>query len=318
MRKLPASVGYLEEPTGRRKEAWDAAKEIHELEQAASDALEQYSTSDIATVVDGAAAARSDLRSFSRLVEVLHERDLAGIIDESLLNSIGRRADIVVRYAPLIGSVNNVLRKAEAFATAIRDSAAFADSLTEGQRTKYLNFVLSIACLCLEAGLMWVGAPFKLAWKGTHKLFFARNGTLFRLGRYGGDRFVAFVMSEVHWEIREALFDDVITTEKAKWVTNQVNELREEPQFTELRAEAESLASDVPPFNISEYKGYDFAKDQAGEAAASGAEMVGDIAEWIPGPFGDDSSSKKSLVLKSTMDWEADAEQDGDNTFLGF
>ncbi|RZV06603.1 hypothetical protein BDK88_3622 [Natrinema hispanicum] len=316
--KLPASVGYVEDPKGRQKEAWDAAQDIHKLEQSASDALKKYSTEDIAAVMGKASAARSDLRSFSRLVEVLHERNLAGIIDESLLNSIGRRADIVVRYAPLIGSVNNVLKKAEAFATAISGPAEIVEGLSKEQRTKYVDFVLSLACLCLETGLMWVGAPFKLAWKGTQKIFFARSGTLFRLGRYGGDRFVAFFMSELHWEIREALFDDVITTEKAKWVTNKVNDFKEEPQFTELREDAESLVKDRSNFDISDYEGYDFAKEQAGEAADAGSDVLGEVVELAPKGFGDNGSSKESLVLKSTMDWKEDAEQEDDGLFSGF
>lgn len=315
---LPASVWYLEDPKGRQKEAWETAREIHELEQSASDALEQYSTEDIAAIMGKASAARSDLRSFSRLVEVLHERDLAGIIDESLLNSIGKRADIVVRYAPLIGGVNNVLRKAKAFATAVSSPATFVEGLSKEQRRKYMNFVLSIACLCLEAGFMWVGAPFKLAWKGTQKIFFARSGTLFRLGRYGGDRFVAFFMSEVHWEIREALFDDVITTEKAKWVTNQVNDSKEVPQFTELRDDAESLIDDRPDFDISDYESYDFAKEQADEAAGTGLDILGEAVELAPKDFGDDGSSEESLVLNSTMDWEEDAEQENEGLFPGF
>ncbi|MBP1955698.1 hypothetical protein J2752_002627 [Halarchaeum rubridurum] len=315
--KVPASVGYLEKPKGRQKEAWNAAKEIHELEQSASDALNQYSAADIAAVVEGASAARSDLRSFSRLVEVLHERDLAGVIDESLLNSVGKRADIVVHYAPLIGSVNNVLKKAEAFATAVRSSTEFVDGLSKGQRMKYIEFVLSIGCLCLEAGLMWVGAPFKLAWKGTHKLFFARSGTLFRLGRYGGDRFVAFFMSEVHWELREALFDDIITTEKAKWITTQVNGFREEPQFTAVQSDAESLTSDRPTFDISDYEGYEFAEDQTNKASDTGSEILDGVAKIIPKSVTGGGSSGKPLVLKSTMDWE-NTQPESDSLFSGF
>jgi hypothetical protein len=316
--KLPASVGYLENPKERQKEAWDVATEIYKLERSASDALEQYSTEDIAALMEKTSAARSDLRSFSRLVEVLHERDLAGIIDESLLSSIGKRADIVVHYAPLVGGVNNVLKKAEAFATAISGHTEFSEGLSKDQRTKYMDFVLSIACLCLEAGLMWVGAPFKLAWKGTQKLFFARSGTLFRLGRYGGDRFVAFFMSEVHWEIREALFDDVITTEKARWVTTEVNDIKEEPKFTELRDDAESFVDDRPDFDISDYRGYDFAKDQAGEAADTGSDLLGDVLELAPKDSGDEGTSEEALVLKSTMDWEEDREQEDDGLFAGF
>lgn len=315
--KLPASIGYLEDPKGRRKEAWNAAKEIHKLEQSTSDTLEPYSTEDIAAIMSKASAARSDLRSVSRLVEVLHERDLAGIIDESLLNSIGNRADIVVRFAPFIGGANNVLDKAEAFDTAISSPGAFTDGLSEEQRTKYEDFVLSIACFCLEAGLMWVRAPFKLAWKGTHQIFFARSGTLFRLGRFGGDRFVAFLMSEVHWELREALFDDVLTTEKARWVTEEVNEHKEEPQFTELRDNAKSLVDEHSNFSISDYQRYDFVKEQTNKTVDRGVDIFGEVVKSVSDELGDNSSSKESLVLKSTMDWEEDTNREDEGLFSG-
>jgi hypothetical protein len=268
--------------------------------------------------MEKASAARSDLRSFSRLVEVLHEHNLAGIIDESLLNSIGKRADIVVRYAPLIGSVNNVLKNAEDFATAISGPTAFDGDLSKDQRTKYMNFVLSIACLCLEAGLMWVGVPYKLAWKGTHQIFFARSGTLFRLGRHGGDRFVAFFISEIHCEIREASFDDAITTEKARWVTGKVNRVREEPKFTELRDDAATLVDDRPTFDTSDYEGYDFVEEQAGEAADSGSGLFGEVLEQVPKNFGDNGSSEESLVLKSTTDWEERIEPEDESLFSEF
>jgi hypothetical protein len=308
--KLPASLGYLEDPKGRQREAWNLATEIHQSEQSASNTLNRYSTEDIVATVNTASAARTDLRSFSRLVEVLHENNLAKIIDVSLLNSIGKRADIVVRYAPLLGSVNNVLNKAEAFATAIKERTEFSDGLSELQRTRYLDFVLSIACLCLEVGLIWVGAPFKLAWKGTHQIFFARSGTLFRLGRYGGDRFVAFFMSEVHWELREALFDDVVTTEKARWVTNEVNEFRREPQFTELKNDADSLIDNRPEFQISDYKSYWFGEKQTDKVVDAGSDILGEAVELLPKHIGKDNVAQASLVLNSTTDWSEGGSED--------
>lgn len=306
--ELPASIAYLSDPEGRQRESWELAKAIHSFEQDASDVLGEYSPDDIAAVVSKSSAARTDLRSFSRLVEVLHENDLAGIIDESLLNSIGKRADLVVRYAPLLGSVNNVLNKAEAFATAVKGD----------RQDEYLNFVLSIACLCLEACFMWVGVPYKLAWKGTHQLFFARSGTLFRLGRYGGDRFVAFFMSEVHWELREALYDE-ITTERAKWVVKQMNTPREIPGSTNVRAYVESFVQNRPTFSVEDFQRYEFAKKYTDEVSDTGSNFLGEVIESLPkdGGFNVNETSE-SLVLKSTMDWEEKTDSRDDGSLFGF
>ncbi|SEP32343.1 hypothetical protein SAMN04487948_1521, partial [Halogranum amylolyticum] len=293
VRTLPKSIAYLSDPRGRQREAWKLARTVHQLEQDTTDALGEYSPGNIASAVKQSSAGRTDLRSFSRLVEVLHENNLAGIVDESLLNSIGKRADVVVRYAPLIGSVNNVLDKAEAFATAINGD----------RRNEYLEFVLSIACLCLEAGLMWVGVPYKLAWKGTHRIFFARSGTIFRLGRYGGNRFVAFFMSEVHWELREALFDDVVTTERAQWVVEQVNRHRETPTFTNMRADVESLVQSSPRLSTQDFRDYEFAKRYADDVENTGTEILGELIESMPKGWSMNSKpTSESLVLKCLVE----------------
>lgn len=293
--KVPTSLTYLSDPKRRQAEAWEVAKTLHTAEQDTSDALGKYSQDDIVSIVNTASAGRTDLRSFSRLVEVLHENNLAGIIDESLLNSIGGQADRVVQYAPLMGSVNNVLKKAEAFAIE-----------PEGRRREeYVNFILSIACLCLEAGLMWVGAPYKLAWKGTHTIFFARSGTLFRLGRYGGDRFVAFFMSEIHWELREAIFDDVITTDRARWVATEVNKHRKIPEFANLREDAASIVQNRSNFSAEDFEQYEFAEQYTEEAASVGSRILGEFVELAPKDSETSADSKSnSLVLKSTMNWQ--------------
>jgi hypothetical protein len=293
--ELPESLTYLSDPKRRQAEAWEVAKTLHTAEQDTSDALGKYSQDDIVSAVNTASAGRTDLRSFSRLVEVLHENNLAGIIDESLLNSIGGQADRVVKYAPLLGAVNNVLKKAEAFST----------EPAGRRREEYVNFILSIACLCLEAGLMWVGAPYKLAWKGTHTIFFARSGTLFRLGRYGGDRFVAFFMSEIHWELREAIFDDVITTDRARWVAKEVNKHREIPEFADLREDAASIVQNRSNFSAEDFEQYEFAEQYTDDAVNVGSSILGELVELVPKDSDTSADSESdSLVLKSTMNWQ--------------
>jgi len=293
--ELPDSLTYLSDPKRRQKEAWEVAKSLHSAEQDTSNVLGKYSQDDIVSALNTTSAGRTDLRSFSRLVEVLHENNLAGIIDESLLHSIGGHADRVVQYAPLLGAVNNVLNKAEAFAT----------KPAGRRRQEYVDFILSIACLCLEAGLMWIGAPYKLAWKGTHTIFFARSGTLFRLGRYGGDRFVAFFMSEIHWELREAIFDDVVTTDRARWVATEVNKHREIPDFAKLREDAASIVQNRSNFSVEDFEQYEFAEQYTDDAVNVGSSILGELVELVPKDSDTSADSESdSLVLKSTMNWQ--------------
>ncbi|WP_276300553.1 hypothetical protein [Halorussus lipolyticus] len=303
--ELPESIMYLSDPRSRQRVAWELAQLLYNLERDTTDELGKYSSDDIAAAISGLSDARNDLRSFSRLVEVLHENNLAGIIDESLLNSVGKRADLVVHYAPLLGSVNNVLDKAKAYAT------------DRENKSKYIEFVLSIACLCLEFGLMWVGVPYKLAWKGTNRIFFARSGTLFRLGRYGGNRFVAFFMSEVHWELREALFEDVVSTEKAKWVVEHVNKYRKKPQLSSVHSDVKSFVQNPPKVSVDDFQSYEFTEESAEDIVDISSDVFSEVVESAPEDKDPDSKTvSEPLVLKSSTDWDKKANSENDDSLF--
>lgn len=312
--RLPDSIGFLADPKARQREAWEFACDLRDAENAVDDELQRYTTQDFETLFSSTNAARTDLRSVGRLLEAFHEHGLASYIDENYLYALGGKADVVLRYAPLIGSMNNVLKTAETFANA-----------PEGDRRgEYELFVLTIVCFCLELGLFYVGAPYKLAWKGTHKIFFARSGTLFRLGRYGGDRFVGFIMSEVHYELREALFDNVVAADKAQWVIEQVNEQHEIPEFTSLRDEGSEYVENVQEFTKDELKQHEYAQEFIKGSAQVGYGWTSEFVESLPEKWSLQSESKSTaegageLVLRPDPEWhtkENDDESDGGGLF---
>ncbi|WP_144240120.1 hypothetical protein [Haladaptatus cibarius] len=261
--------------------------------------LRQYTTQDFEALFTTSSAARTDLRSVGRLLEALHEHGIATYIDENYLYALGGKADIALRYAPLIGSMNNVLRAAEKFANASK----------RNRGNEYELFVIAIVCFCLEVGLFYVGAPYKLAWKGTHQLFFARSGTLFRLARYGGDRFVGFIMSEVHYELREALFDDAITADKAQWIVDNVNKNHEIPEFTSIRNDSAKYVGEVEGFTKDDLKQYEFAEEFVGGLESVSTAAISEVVElfsttvtWL-NKGGSNNKTNQGLVLKPDSTW---------------
>ncbi|MFC5970046.1 hypothetical protein ACFPYI_01760 [Halomarina salina] len=292
IRQMVESMDEFTDPKARKQHAWEFACAIRDAEDSANDELRQCTTEDLSNLASGASATQTDLRSVGRLLEALHEHDIATYVDESFIYGASKKADVVMRWVPLLGQFNGVLDTARKFADA-----------PEGHRdTEYGEFILTVACFCLEVGLFAVGAPYKLAWKGTHKIFFARSGTLFRLGRYGGDRFVAFMMSEVHYEIREALFEDVITKDKAQWVVDEVNAQHDIPEFTELRSDATRFIDDAEEFTPDQLKDLKFAQPLFEETVETGSwfsEYVPDISDI----FGGGGTSGDDLTIEYDPQW---------------
>lgn len=295
---IPGSIPILKDPKERQQEAWEIACNIRNAEQTVDDELKYYTTTDFETLFNISSAGRTDLRSVGRLLEALHEHDIASFIDENKLYAIGKNTDRVMHFAPIIGGAN----------TFIQASVDFADAPEDDRRAEYHDFLFSLACFLVECGLFYVSAPYKLAWRGTRIIFFSHHATLFRLGRYGGNRFVAFIMSEVHYEIREALYEDVVTADKAEQVVAKVNEYREPPEFANLRKDASEELQKLEEFTRSELEKEGFARDIVDKSQETGSGLFNEVVELSPMiSLGEDTSLKgaEDLVLSSDTDWSS-------------
>lgn len=76
----------------------------------------------------------------------------------------------------------------------------------------------------MEIELWSVGAPYKMAWRGTR---FIANRTFLRFAHYGCTRCIAFAMSELHWGIRATLYGDVVEEDKIVFVWNEIQDLKD-------------------------------------------------------------------------------------------
>jgi hypothetical protein len=138
-------------------------------------------------------------RRLEFVIQILHNNHMARYVDDAWIAAVRNNSAMVTRYLPLIGSFNNLHESAEQL-----DEA--------GSRTQdvgpepYDQFAYAILAFCLEVGLFYIGTPYRMAWRGTR---FVSNRTVLRAGRYVDNRLIALIMSEIHWQIRSHIYEDI-------------------------------------------------------------------------------------------------------------
>lgn len=169
----------------------------------------------IDAVVEGGDSASDIVRRLQFGVRILNEYNISGKIDESMIEAGRRNLDDYTRYLPLVGSFNNLCNAACTVETPNPDPEAVKD------------FLFATAAFGLEVALWTIGAPYKMAWSGTR---FIANRTFLRFARYGCRGCIAILMSEIHWAIRASVYSHGVTENKAEFVWDQIQELKEEAE----------------------------------------------------------------------------------------
>lgn len=142
-------------------------------------------------------------------VSLLNEHGLTDVLEESMLESKERNLRKYTRYLPLLGSFNNCLEAACA--------------VNEDRPETIEHFLIAVVAFGIEVCLWYVGAPFKMAWRGTR---FVANRTFLRLAKHGCRTCVALAMSEIHWAIRGSVYSvDEIATER-EYIVQKIAELQ--------------------------------------------------------------------------------------------
>lgn len=164
----------------------------------------------LATIEETGELANDSIRRARFGVRLLVEYGLTDVLEESMLESKEQDVRKFTRYLPLLGSFNNCLEAACA--------------VDEDKPTTIERFLIAVVAFGLEVALWYVGAPFRMAWRGTR---FIANRTFLRLAKHGCRACVAFAMSEIHWAIRGTAYNlDEIATEK-EYVLQKLSELYE-------------------------------------------------------------------------------------------
>ena len=197
-------------------------------------------------------------RRLEFLIEILHNHGLADYLDEAWVAAFRNNISSVTRILPLLGSFNNLYHAAKTL-----DKAA--DQPPEPPTKQYDTFAFALIAFCLEVGLFYISAPYKMAWKGTR---FVSNRTLLRTGRWVDNRIIGFAMSELHWKIRSGLYEHINKNsigsvfEYSKSLADRVKELEQFAKAEVTDKETgepyvNTLSMDVHWWEISKY---DFVK----------------------------------------------------------
>ena len=121
------------------------------------------------------------------LLGILVEQGLVNTFTPDDIVAVRQNIPDATRYLPLIGSFNNVMQT--------------ACKVDESKPKTVLDFYLSVAAFCIEVAFFQFAAGYNIAFKGTH--FLATRTTFARLLQATSPRTHGFILSEVHWAIRE-------------------------------------------------------------------------------------------------------------------
>ena len=149
-------------------------------------------------VADDVDAAASKVASYNKEFtrETFRAQHLLGIlVEQGLVNTftpddiaaVRQSIPDATRYLPLIGSFNNVMQT--------------ACTVDESKPKTVVDFYLAVAAFCIEVAFFQFAVGYNIAFKSTH--FLATRTTFARLLHATSPRTHGFILSEVHWAIRE-------------------------------------------------------------------------------------------------------------------
>lgn len=192
--------GTFNELPDERKDLELVLEQIsHEIHQN----FEPLTWESVSESTDSLKSLSANLRRTERLIGVLHQYDTAIYIEDDWVALARGKIGPVVRYLPLLGSFNNLYESAERLDIAVKKADS---SSREVEPDEYEQFAFALLAFTIEIGLFQFGAPYKMAWRGTR---FVSNRTLLRLGRHVDSKLIALAMSELHWKIRETIYEEV-------------------------------------------------------------------------------------------------------------
>lgn len=178
-------------------------------------------TCDIVQDLPGVATEVSDReREFTRetfraqhILAILAEKGMVRTFDPDDIVAVRESVPTWIRFLPLIGSANNVVK--------------MACAVDESKPDTVIDFYLAVAAFCIEVAFFQFGIGYKLAFRGTNVL--ATSATFARLHRYTGSKMYGLVLSEIHWALREGLSKGagVVTANTlvfARGITQKLNE----------------------------------------------------------------------------------------------
>lgn len=249
------SEGYFDSLPATKSEANGT---VIECANALCSARKAISKELITAVVDSGSSADKVVRRLQFGVQILREYNITDKIDESMIEAGRRELSDYTRYIPLIGSFNNLCE------------AACGVKVSNPDPTAVKEFIFAALAFGMEIAIWTIGAPYKMAWRGTR---FIANRTFLRYARHGCSGCIALAMSELHWAIRGAVYGDVVTESNVEFVWNQIQELKQDAEEWNYDVELDYTYSEIEDLVGSE---------SAGGGGIPPQEQEGPIEQYIP------------------------------------
>jgi hypothetical protein len=158
----------------------------------------------------GLISTEETIRRLGFGIDIFKEHGIATTIDKARLENAQQQTTEFTQYIPLVGSFNNLLKKSCAVSVDNKESVE--------------TFLYASLAFGIECGLFYTGVPYRAAWGATR---YVSNRTLLRAGKHVGYKPVALAMSEVHWVIRGAIYEEAVTAKNTDYVVNQMAELKD-------------------------------------------------------------------------------------------
>lgn len=181
----------------------DNSEDLRDVLEEVANAIHQKGQKIGWPVIESALSSIGDAKTVTRrtqfVVKILHNNDLGNYIDEAWVATARNRLKVVTRFLPFITSFNNLYAHAKKLDNAVKKKPNVEDE-------KYETFSYALLAFAIELGFFYSGTAYKMAWRGTR---FVSNRTLLRVGQHLDNKLIALVMSEIHWKIREKLYEKV-------------------------------------------------------------------------------------------------------------
>lgn len=133
------------------------------------------------------------------VIDILHNNDLGNYLDDTWVVAARNNLKVITRFLPLATSFNNLYLHAKDLDNTVKEKLEVKDE-------KYETFGYALLAFAIEVGFFCYGTPYRMAWRGTR---FVSNRTLLRVGEHLDNKLIALVMSEIHWKIREEIYEEI-------------------------------------------------------------------------------------------------------------
>jgi len=249
----------------------DDSEELRQVLEDSAHTIHQNGSKIDKPIIDEARSSAGKAQKLVRrtqfVVQILHNNDMGNYIEEAWVATARNRLGVGTRFLPLIGSFNNLYFHAKRLDEAVEEKQEAkgknSEEKLEVEDEKYERYGYGLLAFAIEMGFFCYGTPYKMAWQGTR---FLSNYTLLRVGKHLDNKLIALIMSEIHWKIRESIYNGInsenlkalegllSSAEYLKYVLDEMEDLKSFAESEELNEDyLEDVDLDIDRETLKEW-----------------------------------------------------------------